>query len=455
MTALTYPKEYALSLNGSLRDYKLCRSKWSNLKTAFVVRGATGCGKTTFVLQHFKDKDYFYFSFKGLCEEAAEALFAKQVSEKLGIDLFGWEGSITAVSKRFKYILFDDLASISSYKRFQKAFYDYLITDINNRPFVVLIAHTTDSIDELIDTYATLNIDYLTARNVAKIFPNTPKPDVLGVSTLSGGIPKIVHEYDRAKTFEDNLRNMLRPMSAFYDYMPVLLARCFRKPENYHYILCAIANGNHNVSEIGKFTNFAYNKCDNYLSGLIENDFVYADKITSKRGATKTAYKLSNNYFRLWHLYIYGNHTELQQSNEVIINEIVQNIINKEIHRYHLEIAMKYVNEKIRGSDMKVSFYINERITHTPRTVSKGNFRYTFDAVARNGNKAVFVKVLEYPGDGCSKETLESIRKAVALLNEYYDSRVFIFSKRRVSDYAVKEASDDDVLNLVRVEQLR
>jgi len=455
MTALAYPKEYALSLNNALRSYKLCRNEWSNLKAAFVVRGMSGCGKTAFVLQHFKEKDYFYYSFKGLCEEAAEALFAKQVSEKLGIEVFDWEDSITAVPKGFKYIIFDDLASISSYKRFHKAFCDYLITDIDNRPFVVLITHTADSIDVLMDTYATLDINYLTVRNVAKIFPNTPKPDVLGVSALSGGIPKIVHEYDGAKSFEDNLRNMLRPTSAFYDYMLVLLARCFRKPENYHYILCAIANCNHSVSEIGKFTGFAYNKCDNYLSGLIENNFVYTDKRESKRGAIKTAYKLSNNYFRLWHLYIYGNHTELRQSNEAVINEIIQNIINKEIHRFHIEIAMKYVNEKVNRVDMKVSFAINERITHTPRTISKGNFQYTFDAVARNGKKAVFVKVLEDPNDGCNKETLESIRKAVVLLNEYYDSRVFIFSKRRMSDYAVKEVSDDDVLSLVRVEQLR
>jgi len=145
----------------------------------------------------------------------------------------------------------------------------------------------------------------------------------------------------------------------------------FRKPENYHYILSAIANGKYSVSEIGKYTGFAYNKCDNYLAGLIDCGIVKAEKVI-----------------------------------------------------------------------------------YAPQTISKGSFRHTFDAIVKNGNMAVLVKVLENPCENCGRNELETLRDAVSIANTYYDSRVFIFSKGKFNDYAVAESSTDDVISLVGVEQL-
>ena len=305
-------KEYRTALNNILRQYQFRTQEWQTEKAVCVIKGLAGSGKTSFVLGHFKDKKFFYFSFAGLSEEPAEKLFAERVSEKTGVTVCGWEDSLKAVSKGFKIVLLDNLASVSSYKRFRKAFYDYMIPNINARPFIVLITQPTDDISGLADKYATLNVDYLTVPDVVKLFPKLPKVDILGLCAVSGGIPKILYEYEASKSFEDNIRSMLNPSSAFCTFMPELLTHSFRKPESYHYILCAIANGNHSVSDIGKFTGFTYNKCDNYLAGLIDCGFVKQEKVKSKRGAEKTAYKLTNSYFMLWYLYIYKNRTELQ-----------------------------------------------------------------------------------------------------------------------------------------------
>ena len=447
-------KEYETALNNILRQYQFRAQEWQTEKAVCVIKGLAGSGKTSFVLEHFKDKKVFYFSFAGLSEESAEKFFAERVSAKTGVAVCGWEDSLKAVSKRFKIVLLDNLASVSSYKRFRKAFYDHMIPNINLRSFIVLITQPTDDISGLTDKYATLNMDYLTVSDVVKLFPKLPKVDILGLCAISGGIPKILYEHDGLKSFEDNLRDMLNPSSAFCTFMPELLARYFRKPESYHYILCAIANGNHHVSAIGKFTGFAYNKCDNYLAGLIDCGFVKTEKIISKRGTEKTVYKLTNSYFRLWYLYIYSNRTELQLGNEVVVDGIIQSIINKEIHTFHLQKAFEYANKQIHGYDMWTSFGIRDRVAYAPQTVSKGRFSYTFDAIVRNDNKAVFIKVLEKPQDSCDRGELETLRKAVSLMNTYYDSCVFIFAKRRFSEYAAKEASSDDVIRLVGVERL-
>jgi len=170
-----------------------------------------------------------------------------------------------------------------------------MITTIYTRPFVVLIDQSAIVASGLADRYDVIDLNYFSIPEVMKLYPALSKLDILGLCAVSGGVPKIQNGYDAQISYEDNLRRMLEPSSAFVSFMPELMTRYFRRPENYHHILCAIAHDNHRVSEIGKFTGYAYNKCDNYLSGLMSCGFVKSDKAISKRGADKTAYRLTNN----------------------------------------------------------------------------------------------------------------------------------------------------------------
>ena len=96
-----------------------------------------------------------------------------------------------SISKKYKIILFDDLSFVSSYKRFQKAFYDNMITNIHARPFVVFIIQPIDDITSFADKYIEINIDYFSITEVMKLYPKLSKFDALGLYAMSGGIPKI------------------------------------------------------------------------------------------------------------------------------------------------------------------------------------------------------------------------------------------------------------------------
>jgi len=100
-------------------------------------------------------------------------------------------------------------------------------------------------------------------------------------------------------------------------------------------------------------------------------------------------------------------------------------------------------------------FHITERVVYAPQTVSRNDFNYIFDAIVRNGEKAVFIKVFESPDENCGRDELNKIRKAVSLANKYYDSHIYIFTKKRFSDYAVAETAKDETLSLVEVERLK
>ena len=56
------------SLLNTIKQYAHQAGKWKELKTVALVSGLAGCGKTMLLLDYFKNKKHFYFSFAGLEE---------------------------------------------------------------------------------------------------------------------------------------------------------------------------------------------------------------------------------------------------------------------------------------------------------------------------------------------------------------------------------------------------
>ena len=68
--------------------------------------------------------------------------------------------AFAALSKKYKYIIFDDLASVSSHKRFKSSFYENMYRDFSSRPLVFLIAQSTDDLTELADSFDKIGVSY-------------------------------------------------------------------------------------------------------------------------------------------------------------------------------------------------------------------------------------------------------------------------------------------------------
>jgi hypothetical protein len=132
----------------------------------------------------------------------------------------------------------------------------------------------------------------------------------------------------------------------------------------------------------------------------------------------------------------------------------VKSIPEQEVHAFLLQKAFAYVNHHVKG-DLWSSFRISDKVVYAPETIQRSGFSYAFDAIHRNGEKVVFVKVFSDQLENCKKDELDRIRKAVMLANKYYDSHIFLFSKRRFSDYAAQQAPLDEMVSCVEVERLR
>ena len=430
------------------------QSVFKDFKTVCVVSGPAGCGKTTSVLNHFRQNRTFYFSFAGLDEALAEKLFSECITGKTGITVSCWDDSLKTAAGMFEVVILDDLASLTTYRRFHKAFYAHMFPNKHSRPLAILIEPPSECVKGIADNYFEISMGYFSVQEVMKLYPTLPKADILGLCTVSGGIAAMLKEYDVQLDFEGNFRNMLKPDCGFIKLMPELLRKCFHRPENYHRILCAITHGNVRMGEIGKFTGFALNKCDNYLSRLIGYGFVKTEKVMSKRGAEKTVHRITNSYCLIWHKYIFQEQSAIQLGNQELIDSIVRRVINTEIHDFHLQKAFKLVNERFQY-ELQMSFCTVKNIEYNPQTVQGDGFEFTFDAIVRYNHKAIFVKVYQDPLENVKKEGLLRLRQAISLANSYLDSYIYIFTKRRFSDYAVAAAAKDDILRLVEVERLK
>lgn len=428
---------------------------WEDLKTVVILSGPAGCGKTTLVLDYFREKKHFYFSFAELGEAVAKKLLAEQLLAQTGQTVEDWNELFILLSKEYHYIIFDDLASLCTYKEFKTSFFESMCRDFKSRPFVIFIARPMDDLEGLADSYIPVEMSYFTVPEIMKIHPTLSKFEALALGAVSGGIPQILREYDAQKGLEDNLRAFLAPDSAFMTLMPQMMDNHFRRPECYHHILCAIARDNTRISEIGKYTGYAYNKCDNYVSALVAAGIVVTNSVISDSGAAKTAYTIENSYFRLWYRHIYLNQSRFALGDTVLIEETIQGIMDSEIHAFHLGKAFNHANAKLRGIDLWRSLGITERVVYAPKTIDAKAFKYTFDAIHRHGDKAIFIKVFSDPLENCKKDELDRIERAVNVANKYYNSHIFLYTKRRFSDYAAEQAVLDKTISFVEVKRLK
>ena len=216
-----------------------------------------------------------------------------------------WENvflNINTLSEHTCHIfVFDDADEILNDSVFSAAFQNYFATQKRRAIVMIFVTHAQKLPEFPPDytkwTYDEIPIDvpYFSIADLCKCFPNKKGDELLALYALTGGIPAIVDLINENLSTEENLRILLSPDSPYIHFCSNEFEHLFRRSESYMFICHAVALGNNRISDIGKFTGFAYNKCDKYIRALIENGILTAVKDDSN----KTVYKFVNPYYRV------------------------------------------------------------------------------------------------------------------------------------------------------------
>lgn len=423
-----------------------------NLKSGFFIYGPKGSGKTTAAMTAMGQRRHFYFSFKGLCGNMCQKLlFTKlqkhniQPASNSFKDIFI---ALDDLAKTHRVFIFDDIDNIMPDKNFVEVLNSYLHNQNGNPVFIIFISTNETSLNNLDISLETYQTSYLSIADIKKAYPNRTGDEIVELFTLTGGIPEILAEFKNELSIKENLANLISQNSKFMNFPLDALAFHYRRPESYAFILHSLAVGNSKISEVGKFTNYPYNKCDKYIKSLIKTGFVQATVVNNK-----TEYKIVNSYFKIWFQYIYPNLSQIATAeffNQEFDNMLSQ-IRKNNVRQVFTEACFKTLRQRF---DMSLPTNFKEKLTYRPAMIKFKNNSYSFDLIIKDKDKAVFVKIFHDENQSIGKEEYEKLTAATASIHILYDSHIYIFAKRRFSDYLVHEASLG-TLKLFNLDRLR
>ena len=304
-------------------SYNTSFGNWKNSDHYVNLRGPRGSGKTTLILEWLEQHKHFYFSFAGLDEPMALRLLGERLQKYMNdhnltaLPMDTWENvflNINTLSERTCHIFaFDDADEILTDSIFSAAFQSYLSKE-KRRAILIIFVTRAEKLPEFPPDYTKwtydeipIDVPYFSIADLCKCFPNKKGDDLLELYALTGGIPAIVDRIDENLSTEKNLRSLLSSDTPYIHFGANEFDHLFRRSESYMFICYSVALGNNRVSDIGKFTGFAYNKCDKYIRALIENGIL----TTGKDENNKTVYKFVNPYYRIWFNIVYPNRTDI------------------------------------------------------------------------------------------------------------------------------------------------
>ena len=399
-----------------------CRYE-NNYDRIIKICGVAGCGKTALAAAYVQNtKFHCYFSFQGLDQKNALTAFKNTVSAWADVSsASNWAEVFRLLVPFFKKhtskLVLDDMEHFKGCDAVLDAIAGLsgFLSDMKNLFF--LPCRYAASFGEH-QTFYLYPYDYT---DIRKAVPTMAAPDVARVYAMTGGIGRLLADYDEKESFQTNLKRWMQPDSVYHCTMRQMVGVNFRTPASYHGILYAIAMGQHRLSEIAKAMGVPNNQCKTYLDALIAAGFV---EVKEHR------YTIVHPYILFWHKFLYLNTGRLVTDSAAFAEEI-----QTEADNFALNVCMKYLLEKLPFS------------LHQDAVRLQGE---AFDYVIREGKKTILVKLPEQIDWRCTKTELEKLYDSVTRFSAaFYDAEICIASFHRFSNYCVEEAARLGNLHLV------
>lgn len=168
-------------------------------------------------------------------------------------------------------------------------------------------------------------------------------------------------------SFDNQLRNLLTPASAFWNLAPAIMELHFSSIETYSTILYAMTQGKKALRTIAEFSGMKNNACLEYLKKLVAKGIIRQKE--SQNGHRE--YFIINTYIYLWYAFIY---TARLKSDFTVNEELISDFdtkLRKEVYRrFFRETALDYISSRL------YSFNILKDELNQDVTINKVNFDY-------------------------------------------------------------------------------
>lgn len=186
-----------------------------------------------------------------------------------------------------------------------------------------------------------------------QFFPDYSARDKIIAYSVLGGIPHYLSQFNPDLPLDDNIKkNILTKGCVLYSEVEFLLRQDLRETPLYNSIIEAVAAGSTKLNDISTLSLIDdTSKTSVYLKNLIELEIIErefsVDSGTKERAnSNRGLYRLTDNFFRFWYAFVFGNYSELEGGDA---DGVYEYVIKPKLHEFASfafeDVCREYVRE--------------------------------------------------------------------------------------------------------------
>jgi len=432
----------------------------SNKFELIIIYGRRRIGKTCLVLKAIENKKHIYY----LATESDNLRKFKETGSKT-IDILkdlkdDWETIFKVLSKEdklvvvideFPYLIKDDKSIVSIFQRI----FDLHLQN-SNLKLILLGSSISMMTDEVLNYKSPLygrktsvmKIKKLKFKNFCMFFKEKNMEELIEIFGFTDGIPYYIQKVDQKKYFWNWLQEEINKIDSFIKYeINFILKSEFESLRIYKRILEAISHGKTTRKEIKDFAKLEHLDISQYLTNLIETEFVVrARPVFGKEKDGR--YYLSDNFLKFWFRYIYPNLSLIEEG--IFDVREIQKDYSTYLGEIFEDVCLEYVFDIIKPKS------IGKQWGRIPKKLQKENKTvYEIDLIAYDDSKLIFGeckwKDKINPKQIC-KELIEKIQYVdIPKELENHKKELWIFAKsfkEKITEFEDYEVKCIDLNNL-------
>ena len=470
---------------------ELKRYQNSGRAELIAVYGRRRVGKTETLREFCKDKPHIFYSCTQCTDKAQLSKFSKlllkeDIPAKQYITEFSdWEKAFDAITElpygnKKKLLIIDEFPYMCKYNKSVPSvlqnLWDAKLKDEN--VMIILCGSAMSFIEK--ELLAEKNPLYGRATGIYKMtemgfydaikfFPNYSDKDKVLVYSILGGIPHYLRQFNPDLSLSENIkRNILTKGCVLYSEVDFLLHQELRETPIYNSIIEAVALGNTKLNDISqKSLVEETSKTSVYLKNLIElgivgREYSVDSKTKEKANTNRGTYRLTDNFFRFWYAFCFGNYSQLEDGD---VDGVFQYVIEPELHEYASfsfeDVCREFVKELQKKNELPFRYAKMGRWTgkttirdnESQNGLRVGETEIDLLAIGRNA-KEYLVGECKFKGKPFSYAEYLDTKAKLTPLKEKADFYYILFSESGFDSKIIAEAEKNDELQLYNLDMI-
>lgn len=193
--------------------------------------------------------------------------------------------------------------------------------------------------------------------DAVKFFPHYSARDKVLAYAVLGGIPHYLKQWSPELSIGENIkRNILTKGCVLYSEVEFLLHQELRETSIYNSIIEAVALGSTRLNDISQKSLVEdTSKTSVYLKnlielGIVEREFSVDAKLKEHANSNRGIYRLTDNFFRFWYAFGFGNYSQLEDGDA---DGVYEYVIKPALHEFTSYAFEDVCREFVRGMQKK------------------------------------------------------------------------------------------------------